>query len=499
MRLVVFIYGFGLAGAQFAGHGVSKSTYAAQRDPLGGMAFIQKYFGAYATAGPCDGDICNCTAGESEAESDWPAYQGRTQLLREGDSWGECLLRTSSSGPTSTEKVGGLVHFAVVASPYPGVQCEFVRQSEMPAADGDEGYAVPSLNLGDCCKACAAVETCVGATFTWNTTQPPPLPGFGFGLHLPGITEHLTTGGLSVQDVEGIFSDKNGDMTEFDSFMDFNVGLFTADIDYYLKKLSADGVPYLAANWSNSSGTDGNMYSVFVHVPNSQMIIELIGASSDILAADPKLFGLEQRVSDPAMEAIWESPPTGQILKAVKVSRAATDLDALDAFYVDGMRTQTVLSLNGHDVSARCYQWPGATTDVCFVKRSPSDTKGDFKVGDFELMLQNVFDTIVTNPYCLMNRWEDNHYAYDAPIGSDMDFDYIATYLDDHPSSKYICTAWGLHYIFDPTGWAVQLDIDWTKQPSGCNLTLPEPDIQSAFCGGGICEAYPPELSPAPP
>jgi hypothetical protein len=199
------------------------------------------------------------------------------------------------------------------------------------------------------------------------------------------------------------------------------------------------------------------------------------------------------------MEAIWESPPTGQILKAVKVSRAATDLDALDAFYVDGMRTQTVLSLNGHDVSARCYQWPGATTDVCFVKRSPSDTKGDFKVGDFELMLQNVFDTIVTNPYCLMNRWEDNHYAYDTPIDSDMDFDYIATYLDDHPSSKYICTAWGLHYIFDPTGWAVQLDIDWTKQPSGCNLTLPEPDIQSAFCGGGICEAYPPELSQAPP
>merc|ERR1719284_214245 len=127
----------------------------------------------------------------------------------------------------------------------------------------------------------------------------------GFGLHLPGITDHLTTGGLSVEDVEGIFSDKMGDMKEFDSFMDFNVGLFTADMDYYLEKFSADGVPYLAAKWANSSGpSPSHMYSVFVYVPNSQMIIELIAASSDILVAGRVNLSLEQRVSDLAMEAI---------------------------------------------------------------------------------------------------------------------------------------------------------------------------------------------------
>lgn len=68
------------------------------------------------------------------------------------------------------------------------------------------------------------------------------------------------------------------------------------------------------------------------------------------------------------------------LLQPVKVSRAATDLNALDAFYIDGMRTTPTLKFDGSDVSARCYEWPGANADVCFVRRPDSATSGDFKV-----------------------------------------------------------------------------------------------------------------------
>merc|ERR1711998_221951 len=48
-------------------------------------------------------------------------------------------------------------------------------------------------------------------------------PGNGFGLHCVNVSNHVTTGGLTTSEVEAIFSNKLGDMSTYDSFMDFNV------------------------------------------------------------------------------------------------------------------------------------------------------------------------------------------------------------------------------------------------------------------------------------
>jgi hypothetical protein len=371
----------------------------------------------------------------------------------------------------------------------------------MAVADGDEGYAVNSHREDHCCKACAALKTCVGATFiapnytaSVNYTDPDhegpgPQRYEGFGLHLAAVTAHRTAGGLMVEEVEAAFIDKMGSMTVFDAFMDFNVGLFTTNMDFYVKRFVADAVPHLAATWTTSSGDA--MYSVFVHVPRSQMVVELIAASSQILAARPKLVPLEQRLSDSVIELLGQSPQTGNVLKAVKVSRAATDLDALDTFYLKGMRANKTYTLNGDDVSTRCYLWANAETDLCFVKRPDLATSGNFKVGDFEQMLHRVADTMLTNPYCNMNRWLDNHYAYDSrPHGGD-DFGHISSYLDSNPSVKFKCSgSGGLHYIVDPTGWGVQLDVNLNQQPSACSARGPlSATVRDDFCGGGVCSA----------
>lgn len=500
MRLILLASGFGLAGGQGPGHGIGKTTYAAQMDPLGAMAFVQKYFGTTAAADSCDADVCQCKAGESGASSRWFAYQGRSQLAKAkmaGHYPGKCVLRTRSAGPVLT----GGTEVAVVPSSSLGEACSRAPGFEMAMADGDEGYVVNSHREDQCCKACAALKTCVGATYiaanytaSVNYTDPGhegPGPQYyeGFGLHLAAVTAHGTAGGLMVEEVEAAFVDKMGNMTVFDAFMDFNVGLFTVNMDFYVKRFVADAVPYLGATWTTSSGD--LMYSVFVHVPRSQMVVELIAASSQVLAAEPKLVPLEQRLSDSTIKVIGQNPPTGNVLKAVKVSRGATDLDALDTFYVNGMRAKKVYSSDGDDVSVRCYLWTNAETDLCFLKRPDIATAGIFKVRDFEQMLNRVADTMLTNPYCSMNRWLDNHYAYDSRD----DLGYISAYLDGNPSVKFKCGGafqGGLHYIVDPTGWGVQLDVRLSRQPAACSARGPPPaTVRDDFCSGGACSAGP--------
>ena len=56
----------------------------------------------------------------------------------------------------------------------------------------------------------------------------------GFPLHTVNCTFH-PYGDLSLYDMEKIFQDKFGDMSEFDGFMDFNLGLWTNDLDIYVK------------------------------------------------------------------------------------------------------------------------------------------------------------------------------------------------------------------------------------------------------------------------
>ena len=48
----------------------------------------------------------------------------------------------------------------------------------------------------------------------------------GFGLHLVNTSFKVTTGGLSVSAMEAVFEERLNDMTHFDSYMDYSVGLY---------------------------------------------------------------------------------------------------------------------------------------------------------------------------------------------------------------------------------------------------------------------------------
>ena len=69
--------------------------------------------------------------------------------------------------------------------------------------------------------------------------------------------------------VEAEFETKFGDMSAFDSFMDYNAALLTADLDYYAAAFDADQVAYLPIEWVDQAAT---YHGIIVHVPTSQVM-----------------------------------------------------------------------------------------------------------------------------------------------------------------------------------------------------------------------------------
>jgi hypothetical protein len=326
-------------------------------------------------------------------------------------------------------------------------------------------------------------------------------PGNGFGLHCVNVSNHLTTGGLSTAEVEAHFNDKLGDMTAYDSFMDYSVSFHTSNLAAYATAFDKDSVPYYAATWASVTDNTASTYSsLIVQVPSTQMVLELISSGTLSGVARTVHESTEVRASQRALAMIDElsSQNTGSVLTPVSVNRAASaaTIAKLDDFYVTGMGTSKVSDDSDASSNSKrqCYLWPGAEVDICFTNRADSATKGSWKVGDFEDMLNTVHKNIIVgHPYCGLDKWEDNHYAIDSQSASTSG---IISYINKN-NVPHICQSGsgsggsGLHYAFDPTGWGIQLDLGFSSSPSDCTSESQAPfKVDGTFnpaCEPGTC------------
>merc|ERR1712054_453312 len=132
----------------------------------------------------------------------------------------------------------------------------------------------------------------------------------------------------------------------------------------------------------------------------------------------------------------------------------------LDAFYVDGMGTTKTHDATENGATKKCFLWKGATVNVCFTNRDDSETSTDFKVGDFEDMLNSVHKTILDgHPWCPMNGWFDNHYAIDSQsVNNNKILRYINSNKVLHRCASHGLLNRGVDAVFDPTGVGIQMD-----------------------------------------
>jgi len=304
--------------------------------------------------------------------------------------------------------------------------------------------------------------------------------GKGFGLHLVNVSQSRTTGGMTTADVEAEFTSKLGDMTKFDSFMDFNVMFYTTGLAAYASTFKADSVPFYTTTWSYQNQT---WTSLFVHVPNTQLILELC---QNTTLGFPAGHHETQRATSHSLERVLAMAPapedsatsTGALLTPLAVNRAtsAATFAKLEDFYVTGMGTTMKEDTKTSAYSRKCFLWPGSYVDICFYTRPDSETKGDFKVGSFEDMMNKVHSNIVgPNPTCNRDKWMDNHYAIDS---FSADTSKILSYIESAKPYHYCDGAGGggssgfgasLHYVCDPTGWCIQLDLQFSSAPTDCS------------------------------
>jgi len=340
---------------------------------------------------------------------------------------------------------------------------------------------------GDECDSDICICPAVGSTPEWliqqgrvyaleTLTPSPPMPGSpgnGFGLHCVNVSNHVTTGGLSTAEVEAHFSSKLGDMSTFDSFMDFNVMFYTTGLEAYVTALKADSVPMYTSTWEYNATT---WTSVFIQVPNTQMIIEL--CQDTTLTTLKATHHATPRATTRAMEKVQSmvhpltetsTATSPAIITPLAVNRAvsAKALAALEDFYVTGMGTKMLEDTVTAEYTRKCFLWSGSSVDVCFYHRSDDATKGDFKVGDMEAMLNTVHQNVLGNsPLCGNDKWFDNHYAIDSMTA---DTSSIVPYIEENNVLHHCATSSTLASIYDPTGWGIQLDMQFSSAPSDCS------------------------------
>jgi hypothetical protein len=335
------------------------------------------------------------------------------------------------------------------------------------------------------CSSTGAPTIEQGRVFTTRQISPSGgmSPGNGFGLHLVSVPGHKTTGGDTVESVESKFADKLGDMSKFDSFMDFNVVLATSSLQSYKSAFDNDGVTYLLGSWSNTAGQQYS--SLIVQVPGSQLLLELVQKSS--LGANG--VQMEQRVPDSVLsdqesrlsgEAVSET--TSDYIVSLVVNRAAssTAMSQLEDFYVGGMGTTKTHDATENGATKKCFLWPGASVNICFTNRADSETSGSFKVGDLEDVLNGAHKAIIDgHPFCPMDRWFDNHYAIDShTVNSNNILSYINSKKPFHTCGSNPMRGTGLSAIFDPTGLGIQMDTG-TSLPNDCSSLMASNNVST--------------------
>jgi hypothetical protein len=416
------------------------------------MSFVQKYF---PTTAAQDSGHGNVQGGHT--------FQGRSQLVKTGGlSERNCDLFSDSSG-------------SIVNPNKIGADCKYSSSgAAVHAPTVEKMWAVYAHTQDQCCKSCVAASGCMSATYRAVDLHDDvvhgdgvgmPQPYEGFGLHLVNVATSKTTGGVNISTLEGHYTDRLSNLTRFDAFMDYNVVLFAGDdLPVYTGALSKDSVPFLVGTWKSQVGTP--WYSVFVHVPESQMIIELVGktppaTSAALVGAVP----LEARMSPRNTERFSEAKGNGK-LQAVAVTRAASNMTRIEYFYEEIVGLKAVHTVDTPTVTRRCYGWTGAKADVCFSKRAASsDYDETFSVVDMEENIWSAHKAIITDMNVYDDKYNDNHYAVDLMGFSGAK---ITAFLTEHEKDAFpinFPTTWyawdcDQEYLIDPTGWAIQSDFN---------------------------------------
>lgn len=173
--------------------------------------------------------------------------------------------------------------------------------------------------------------------------------------------------------------------------MDYNVALYTTDLDSYVSSFEAGEVDYMSVEWTlpaaTASDDDTTYYGIMVHVTDTQMVLEIMSESESKAHKDKsRVVQLEQRASHRSLKYAREriaayqrgedtkgkvlGSSSSDYLTVLSIGRATSKIDEVESFYVDDMQVcGGTLALSGRACAHTCIETNYHVHWVCVVQR----------------------------------------------------------------------------------------------------------------------------------
>ena len=183
-----------------------------------------------------------------------------------------------------------------------------------------------------------------------------------FAIHVVGAYMR-ETGNKSLEETEMDFTQAMGDMTKYDPYFEYNLGLFTLDLDHFVSAFDNGSIPYFASTFMGENGK--TYYSVLVQMPGSLAEgakslnnMEIIAESSQLLPARLSLHSYSvprasQHSLEYAKKYLLDAPRKisldgkSPVLAHLHMSFASSDLDRDFEYFHTALSGTTTSLLNG--------------------------------------------------------------------------------------------------------------------------------------------------------
>ena len=302
-----------------------------------------------------------------------------------------------------------------------------------------------------------------------------------FGLHAVNVSSR--PGFASISEAEALFEARWREALATrkpNALLDFTTMLFAPILQTYVDALDAAGVAhFLIGPWKDDEGTP--RWSLLARACG-MILLELVSdAPPSPKSHTVPLVDALARLPASVFEALNTSTQDPRVLQPLGVSKAASDLDAVDAFYAGPMRATLRHRATHGKAEIVAYKLHNAEALVRFVRRSDHDPA----VLRLEGLKKAAREAYHVDAYCGVDKWYDNHYDYVQYL---IPLDALVAAFEAF-GAKYHVFGNGTVpynvYVGDPTGDSIQLVGDWRTPP-----VLARGDALTDACTQGNCARF---------
>eukprot|EP01084_Bolivina_argentea_P270202 459395_1 len=265
-------------------------------------------------------------------------------------------------------------------------------------------------------------------------------PNTCFKLHAPQTDQH-DEGYLSVKTLEKKYTEKfyavihKYSEYNFDSFFDNNMAFYVRNLESYLEQIDNNYQilkSYIGLKWYHPSINNKTFYSLIIQSPHSQRIIELISFNKPNLELYTNIRNNFEWKETSVIRASFKQYPINEYpwtkfdyidIVPIRISYATSHLEQQIKFYTEIMESEilqlendVIDILDDISVSYAFLKPIGSLIEILYIQRPIEYTYGSFTTAIYSNLLLDTHNDVITDAYCGLDRYFDNHYGYDTSI-----------------------------------------------------------------------------------